>query len=149
MTREEAIKELNDYYDTTDEVWLDFPKLKEALEMAISALSADGEYIKKEDAIEYLNDLFGGMCHVSFNDVLQSIDSLPTTPIHKRAFREFPSADVRENMHGKWISELELYGEGKCNYQCSVCGRSIRLEQNETLDDYPFCHCGADMRGET
>ena len=40
MTREEAIKELNDHYDTTDEVWLDFPRLKEALEMAISALSA-------------------------------------------------------------------------------------------------------------
>lgn len=60
-----------------------------------------------------------------------------------------PSADVRENVHGKWISELELYGEGKWNYQCSVCGRSIRLEQNETLDDYQFCHCGADMRGNT
>ena len=74
--------------------------------------------------------------------------AMPTTPIHKRAFKEFPSADVRENMHGKWISELELYGEGKWNYQCSVCGRSIRLEQNEILDDYPFCHCGADMRGE-
>lgn len=39
MTREEAIKELNNHYDTTDEVWLDFPKLKEALERAISALS--------------------------------------------------------------------------------------------------------------
>ena len=28
--------------------------------------------------------------------------AMPTTPIHKRAFREFPSADVRENK-GEWI----------------------------------------------
>lgn len=53
-------------------------KVLEALDMAISTLSTEGEYIKKEDTIEYLNDLFGEMCHVSFGNVLQSIDSLPT-----------------------------------------------------------------------
>lgn len=43
------------------------------------------EYIKKEDTIEYLNDLFGEMCHVSFGNVLQSIDSLQTYSIPETA----------------------------------------------------------------
>lgn len=36
------------------------------------------EYINKADAIKYLNDLFGEMNHVTFGNVLQSIDSLQT-----------------------------------------------------------------------
>jgi rubrerythrin len=36
------------------------------------------EYIKKEDTIKYLNDLFGEMYHVSLGNVLQSLDSLQT-----------------------------------------------------------------------
>ena len=76
MTREEAISfgnmwlELNE--DAKDSETYQFVK------KAISVLSADGEYIKKEDTIGYLNDLFGEMCQVSFGDALQSIDSLQT-----------------------------------------------------------------------
>ena len=29
--------------------------------------------------------------------------------------------------------------------KCSQCGR---LEDSRKIKDYPFCHCGADMRGE-
>lgn len=36
--------------------------------------------------------------------------AMPTTPIHKRAFREFPSADVRENK-GEWIPVNERLPE--------------------------------------
>jgi len=50
---------------------------------------------------------------------------------------------------GEWIMQLH-----NCDgefYTCSVCGRMIRVspyvEDNETLKDYPFCHCGAEMRG--
>ena len=56
-----------------------------------ASVSAEGEYIKKEDTIEYLNDLFGEMYHVSFGNVLQSIDSLPTY--------SFPDREK-----GEWIS---------------------------------------------
>lgn len=51
---------------------------RRVVDKAITVLSTDGEYIKKEDIIEYLNDLFGEMYQVSFSDVLQSIDSLQT-----------------------------------------------------------------------
>jgi len=54
-----------------------------------------------------------------------------------------------ERPTGEWIMQLH-----NCDgefYTCSVCGRMIRVspyvEDNETLKDYPFCHCGADMRG--
>ena len=56
----------------------------------------------------------------------------------------------KERPQGEWIMQLH-----NCDgefYTCSVCGRMIRVspyvEDNETLKDYPFCHCGADMRGE-
>lgn len=39
-------------------------------------------------------------------------------------------------------------------YKCSCCGRRIVYvasdykSKEEFLSDYPFCHCGADMRGK-
>jgi len=53
-----------------------------------------------------------------------------------------------ERPKGEWIMQLHTL-EGEF-YTCSICGRPIRVssyvEDNETLKDYPFCHCGADMR---
>lgn len=82
------------------------------------------EYIKKEDTIEYLNDLFGEMCHVSFGDVLQSIDSLRTY--------SFP--DSAENK-GEWIST-----EDRPDGFCSKCDHDIAEAST------PYCpYCGAKM----
>lgn len=79
MTREEAIEELTNALDYIERSGDKSCVLsKETIELAMSALSAQGEYIKKEDTIKYLNDLFGEMHHVSFGDVLQSVDSLQT-----------------------------------------------------------------------
>lgn len=48
---------------------------------------------------------------------------------------EFPTLDVRENVHGKWLSDEDG------NISCSVCGRSGVGES--------FCeHCGARMDGD-
>ena len=48
---------------------------------------------------------------------------------------------------GKWI-EYE-----KCikitSYKCSECGRIVRDDTGyDVSEDYPFCHCGCDMRGK-
>jgi hypothetical protein len=56
-----------------------------------------------------------------------------------------PTADVRENVKGKWIVEsVDLFhGEevGE-SYICSVCFK-------DAFDKFDFCpYCGADMRGE-
>ena len=50
---------------------------------------------------------------------------------------------------GKWIAEeVQLPDRTILNYHCSVCGRKLIGYSTETLHDAPFCHCGADMRGE-
>ena len=48
---------------------------------------------------------------------------------------------------GEW---LELSNSNH-NYICSLCGRmlvGVTDGKNRVAKEYPFCHCGADMRGE-
>lgn len=47
-----------------------------------------------------------------------------------------------ERPQGEWIivDDTERFIA-----KCSVCGR---IEDSRMVKDYPFCHCGADMRGE-
>ena len=56
---------------------------------------------------------------------------------------------------GKWkkVKEercaVDISGEIATRYKCSECGRTITILPSK-LADYPFCHCGADMRkGDT
>lgn len=51
---------------------------------------------------------------------------------------------LKERTQGEWklISMGLTY-----KYQCSLCGRTISTTPM-FLADYPFCHCGADMRGK-
>lgn len=52
---------------------------------------------------------------------------------------------------GKWkkVKEercaVDMSGEIATRYKCSECGRTITILPSK-LSDYPFCHCGADMR---
>lgn len=47
-----------------------------------------------------------------------------------------------ERPKGEW----KLISMGlEYKYQCSLCGRTISTTPM-FLADYPFCHCGADMR---
>lgn len=52
------------------------------------------------------------------------------------------SLPYEERSKGKWklISMGLTY-----KYQCSLCGRTISTTPM-FLAEYPFCHCGADMR---
>lgn len=49
-----------------------------------------------------------------------------------------------EEKQGKWI--LQYRSCGDAYYACSICNRTIEVENGQSLKDYPFCHCGADMR---
>ena len=52
-----------------------------------------------------------------------------------------------ERKKGKW---LEITNTNH-TYVCSVCGRmlvNITDGKNNVTKNYPFCHCGADMRGD-
>ena len=58
-----------------------------------------------------------------------------------RRLEDLPSAQP-ERKKGKWIivDDCELFIA-----KCSECGR---IEDSRMVYRYPYCHCGADMRGE-
>ena len=60
---------------------------------------------------------------------------------------ELPSAQpVRKK--GRWI--VIEKGCKLTSYKCSECGRYIANDTGyDVKKDYPFCHCGADMREDT
>ena len=65
---------------------------------------------------------------------------------HIEILKELPSAQP-ERIKGHWI-EITLSNH---TYKCSVCGRllaNITDGKNNVVKNYPYCHCGADMRGE-
>ena len=91
------------------------------------------DYIKREDALKAVDAFIG------------------TDPIANR-IKLIPSADVAPVRHGKWeATEWAVNSSGAILigrlYRCSECGRIIDLEHAETLNDYPYCHCGAKMDG--
>lgn len=52
-----------------------------------------------------------------------------------------------EREQGEWIETQR--GIHVTDYKCSCCGRTVRDDTGyDVASDYPFCHCGADMRGD-
>lgn len=50
-----------------------------------------------------------------------------------------------ERKTGKWIEEQR--GIKVTLYKCSECGRTVMDDTGyDVAKDFPFCHCGADMR---
>lgn len=63
-------------------------------------------------------------------------------------YSKCPLIEEPERKKGKW---LELTNTNH-TYVCSVCGRmlvNITDGKNTVTKNYPFCHCGADMRGNS
>ena len=54
-----------------------------------------------------------------------------------------------ERPKGKWLPKGHWHIDPQCiEYTCSICGRRImREELLNVIEQYPFCHCGADMGG--
>jgi len=51
-----------------------------------------------------------------------------------------------ERKTGKWIPhEVKLPDRTILNYTCSACGRKLIGYGTETLNEVPYCHCGAKM----
>lgn len=84
---------------------------------------------------------------VGFEGVLFVIENMPAV---EYTFEEAFQKTVCENRlycpnkrpKGDWIiiDDCEQFIA-----KCSICGR---IEDSRMVKDYPFCHCGADMRGE-
>lgn len=67
-----------------------------------------------------------------WNDLQECIENLP--PVQP------------ERIKGRWLETTSR----NHTYKCSVCGRllvNITDGKNNVAKNYPYCHCGADMRG--
>jgi len=53
-----------------------------------------------------------------------------------------------ERPQGEWINAYEGDLYYTTVYKCSKCGRKVKIEYPDVISNYPFCHCGADMRGK-
>jgi len=131
------------------------------------------EYIKKEDTIKYLNDLFGEMYHVSLGNVLQSLDSLQTysfpdsaenkgdlisrqavidvltktSGIRGDALKALYDLPPVEN-NGEWVPQ-DIHN-CHTSFKCSECGyiHSFMHLYGKPTADYTYCpNCGARMKG--
>lgn len=82
------------------------------------------------------------------------LDLTDNRRIYKECFIVLDSieASIRalgdERAKGEWIGVKTSCDIGHRFYYCTKCGREIDLIEGERLEDYPFCHCGADMRGK-
>ena len=81
---------------------------------------------------------------LTVEDVLEAVISeLDGTSLD--GYKNAPT--IEERKKGKWIKR-DSYDRRDNFYACSECGRLINIICNAHLEDYPYCHCGADMRGE-
>lgn len=82
----------------------------------------------------------------------QAIDKL-----HETGWMQRHDKEMTKRPKGKWIEETDEHLKGM--YRCSVCGRRVEDLTDDVkihvgwgdctvADIYPYCHCGADMRGD-
>lgn len=99
------------------------------------------EYIKREDAYQYLD-----------NEVEWKVNQDRLCALE--VISDFPAADVAEVRYGRWIAEqfqtvipveYDEFGEPVLHdhivYRCSQCGRVNHKKE-------PYCNCGARMDKE-
>lgn len=100
------------------------------------------EYIERRAAIEHLNVWCGG-CGSAVECILAE-----------------PAADVAPVVHGRWVAECVLEGDGwvfedmpynphqHCSPICSRCRKTALLDGGEDYVASPYCpNCGAKMDG--
>lgn len=127
MTREEAIKNLKFVRGVLN----DDSRIAQSYDMAIASLSAEGEYIKKEEFKSAIHNYFIGLNHnVTEEDIQAYIDAL--------ALYSFPDREK-----GEWEYTGDYLTEGML--KCSKCGKEVDVSEW----DFHFCpNCGRIMRGD-
>ena len=92
--------------------------------------------ISRDTVLTLINDVknAGGFNEYSYYEYLfDQVDKMPvTTPSRKE---------------GKWIKEYDNSSLDGL-YHCSVCGRKLWIHNEESVLDYPYCHCGSKMESE-
>jgi len=79
-------------------------------------------------------------------------DGCKGCPIKKAYNNGVRDTKKDHRQQGEWIKvkeermSIDMSGEIATRYKCSKCGRPITILPSK-LADYPFCHCGAEMKG--
>ena len=91
--------------------------------------------ISRQEAIDTIRQLYIDLATQKY--VIDLLKVLPSVTPHPRK--------------GHWIlnDDQGVQAVGNLTYHCSECGREISSKYHgkiSLLKEYPFCHCGADMR---
>lgn len=81
------------------------------------------------------------MAYIDRDKLLQKMKNWHTKERLIDCVKDMSTADVQEVKHGKWIQNQYH----KNIYRCSECGRRIQDENNNPLEHFPYCPCGAKM----
>ena len=132
MSNEEIIKYLIKPFATSTRSYNEYLKQREAYDLAVKTL--------KE------TDNHGNCVLTMFGECSYKETGCSDCKI-KEKIRE---ALKNDRPKGKWIVKGRWHIDPQCiEYTCSICGREIMREESlDVIERYPFCHCGADMRGE-
>ena len=153
ITPKEAIANLNHIYGMVA------PDIQRSLDVAIKALERpQGDLISRSELIKTVEKGEGISWERHGKDDMcvrkKYIDNAPTVELteeqaidklHETGWLVKHDKEMTERLKGEW---KELFrGIHVTDYKCSCCGRTVRDDTGyDVSKDYPFCHCGADMR---
>ena len=146
MTREEAVE----YGERVIELGLN-DETQAFCEMAISALSTEGEYIKKEPIAKELKEQEDFWqkkwkeheSKSNFEDAHIAKAVMNVNKFFSLLLSNMPTYSFPDREKGEWIVTIEDWNK----WTCSKCGWNKRTDIHVNLG-YNFCpKCGADMRG--
>lgn len=109
------------------------------------------DYIKREDVINVIRQMGTLIPHqngLDYGDPMQGL-IIPLDAIYE--INSISTADVRENVRGKWIADDEdlEWGNPLIRYRCSKCKERPLFDNKEyEFILTKFCpYCGAEMKG--
>ena len=110
--------------------------------------------VKKEliARIEYLHDPEDIKDHVKgCLDTAHIVPAYSFAQVRELFQTSMELADEVEKLkrpQGAWKFLSSYTNSGIWKYECPLCKRTVDAKGNEKVEEkYPFCHCGADMRG--
>lgn len=68
-----------------------------------------------------------------------------TTELLNQILEIEKTIDSEERPQGEWVVLVDEDNIQTC--KCSICGRMVDIG-NRAFDKYPYCHCGAKMKGD-
>lgn len=91
------------------------------------------DLISRQAAIDEIKEIYEWHDNVTKERIIEHFERL--------------SSAQPERIKGHWVE----IASSNHTYKCSACGRllvNITDGKNNVAKNYPYCHCGADMRGE-